>query len=214
MNLKVIPITKPTPTMEQAKKEIMKMISPYLENIQGAYLTGSFARNEQTNTSDIDVLLITDEQIKIPSKSQYDLHAIQMKNIKKTIRGSPIQFFSMIKEAKPIINKSLLKELNNIKINHSYIIEHLESTKRILKILDSLLKKYKKDEISPCSIIYSIILRLRSLFLIESLLKNKKYSNSDLKKAIKNQGINKTKTEEIYKVYQIKRNTKRDKRVY
>jgi len=56
-------------TIEEIEDEILYILKPYLKHIQGIYLYGSYARNEQTPESDIDILVITDG-IKIKKKNK------------------------------------------------------------------------------------------------------------------------------------------------
>ena len=44
------------------KKDIIEILEDYLEDILGIYLVGSYARKEETEKSDIDILAITDSK--------------------------------------------------------------------------------------------------------------------------------------------------------
>ena len=50
-------VTEPK-TFQDIKSEILEILKPYLENIVGIYLYGSYVRNEQTVESDIDILIL------------------------------------------------------------------------------------------------------------------------------------------------------------
>ena len=45
----------------QIKKEIFDILNDYLSDIVGIYLVGSYARGEQIERSDVDVLVITNK---------------------------------------------------------------------------------------------------------------------------------------------------------
>ncbi|MFH1592083.1 MAG: nucleotidyltransferase domain-containing protein [Candidatus Woesearchaeota archaeon] len=198
--------------IEEVQKDVLSKMNPYLADIQGIYLTGSYARMEQTNTSDVDILVIMDKPIKIPKKEPYDIYAISRERMDKLITYYPLLIMSMIKEARPIINGALLKDLRKIELKPSYFKEHAESTKRALRIIDDLMDGYGDSDIATSSLIYPIILRLRGLYLVRALLKNKIYKTLDIKKDIGKEGIEKERIEEIYKIYQVKRDAKKDLR--
>ena len=44
------------------KEDVLKTLQPFLEQVEGIYLFGSFARNEQEIDSDIDVLVIASKK--------------------------------------------------------------------------------------------------------------------------------------------------------
>ena len=160
------------------KKEILKLIYPYIEDIQAVFLYGSYAREEQTDKSDVDILIISDKKIKIKNK-KYDVLIISKDKIPKAIKSNPILIYSILKEAKPIINNSLLQELQSQKINKNLFKEFISSTKRIIKINEDMFELDKLDgkNLKSKSVIYSIFLRLRGVFIINSLLEKENYSN-------------------------------------
>ena len=174
-------------TRKDIKKEIIKLIYPQIENIQAIFLYGSHARKEQTEKSDVDILIIIEDKIKTKHKN-YDIITIPKNQIPRAIKTNPILMHSIIKEAKPIINNSLLKELQKQKINKNIFNEFIQSTKRIIKINQETIELDKLDGeiIESKSIIYSIFLRLRGLFIINTLLKKQDYSNKIFKKWCKN----------------------------
>ena len=196
--------------IKEIQEKIIEIANPYLANIQGIYITGSYARKEQTSTSDIDILVISDKKIKIPGREPYDIYIISRNEINKIVKYYPLLIISMIREAVPIINKSLLEDLRKIQLRSTYFKEYLESTKRALKIINGFLEGYEDSDIATGSLIYPIILRLRGLYLVEALLKNKEYRVSKMKNDIEGLGIKMNKVEEIYKIYQVKRDTKKN----
>ena len=193
---------------QDIKKEIIKLIYPHIENIQAAFLYGSYARKEQTEKSDIDILIISDEKIKIKHKN-YDIITIPKSKIPKAIKSNPILMHSILKEAKPIINNSLLKELQNQKIDKNLFKEFILSTKRIIKINQETIELDKLDGkiLKSKSVIYSIFLRLRGLFIINSLLKNENYSNKLFKEWLQTKSPE-TDYETIHEIYQSIRDNK------
>ena len=154
------------------KKRILKVLEPYLENILGVYLYGSYARGEQRKDSDVDVLVISDKNFKIKEMG-FEIITLEKGKIREAIKIAPILVYSAITEAKPVINSELLAELKkNYKPRAQDFKEYIKETKEIIKINEELLSTY------------SIILRLRSIYIIENLLSGKKYSFVEFKRWI------------------------------
>jgi len=162
----------------EIKKEVFGILEPYLEDILGIYLVGSYARGEEKKNSDIDVVAISKNTNKNIKSGKYDLSIVKLDNIRKTIESDPILILPRLKEAKAILNKYLLEELVDIKIKKDSFKEFIEDSKRIIKINREFIKLDKEqgfEYLDSISIVYSIILRLRGIFIINALLKNKKY---------------------------------------
>jgi len=192
------------------KQEIIKELYPYLDKISGVYLYGSYARNEQKKDSDIDILVIAKEKFNI-KKYGFDIIILKENTIKSAIKINPILMYSIIKESKSIINSQLLETLKKIKINKNDFNQFIENTKGILKIDKGILKIDKEFEnYAPDSVIYSLILRLKGIFIINTLLKNEKYSNHLFKHWLLKK-IPELDYEEIYESYEIIKKDKKDK---
>ncbi len=202
---------KPRPDI---KKEILSLLYPHLEQITGIYLYGSHARNEPTPNSDVDILIISNTKIKVPHKN-YDIITISPDKIPQAIKLNPILMYSIFKEAKPIINSSLLKKLKTQKIIKSHFKEFITSTKRIIKInketilLDSQTSKILESH----SVIYSTFLRLKGIYIIKQLLKNKTYSNSKFQTWLE-KNLPNTNYETVQEIYRnIRDNSKIKKQI-
>ncbi len=164
---KVIIIKSPELSL---KKRILKILEPFLENILGVYLYGSYARNEQRQDSDIDILIISNKKFKIKEKG-FEILVLEKSKIDKAVKIAPVLIYSALSEAKPIINSELLNNLKkDYKPNYNDFKEYIKETKNIIKINEKLLDPY------------SIILRLRGVYIIEKILSGKKYSYSEFKK--------------------------------
>ena len=86
MEVKVVLIDR---TM-QIKKEVLSILSPYLDDIQGIYITGSYARNEQSQESDIDVIAISKDLNKEIISGKYHIFIYSLESVRKTIKKNPI----------------------------------------------------------------------------------------------------------------------------
>ncbi len=190
-------------------KEIIEILDErdLLKNTIGIFLAGSYARGEETELSDIDILIITDnidKQIKI---GKYEIVFISKEKLEKSIKKS-LYLTSLINESKAILNNELLRYYKNKFVNVS-IKKHLDEIKSITKIneksveIDLEMKKKVSDET-----LYSIILRLRELYLIECLKSNKIPLKKEFTGLIK-----KIASEESYNAYLRIKNDLKSKKV-
>lgn len=195
------------------KEDLLRILLPYLKHVVGVYLYGSYARGEETKDSDIDVLVIADEKFKIKEKQKgrFDIIIINKTIIDYAPKINPILWYSMLREAKPIINENLLFEMRKKKINIKLFQSFVESTKEAQKSNKEIIELDKKtDDVSP-AVIYSLILRLRGVFLINRLLSNRKISNELFRRElIKKMKIGKIDFDNIYRIYRAVRDKKTD----
>lgn len=187
------------------KEDILNILNDYMENILGVYLTGSYARKEQTPDSDVDVLVITSDINRKINKGKYKLLMISLDELKKA-REIVIPIIPMLMEAVPIINKKFLEELLDFKIKKENLKWHLETTKSSLKIIRTVLD-IGEDKVDG-KVIYPLILRLREAYIIDCLLKNKRYGKKDFLEMLKRRGIY-----ELYEGYELEKRGKKAKLV-
>lgn len=169
------------------KEDILGMLDEYLHDIIGIYIVGSYARNEETEKSDVDVLAITNKTNKKITKGKYSIILISRAELEDAVEKLALPIIPMIIEAKTIINDSLIEECRKkariTKKNTRPIIELIESALKINKEFIKIAKasnEYLGDAVS-----YSLILNLRSLYLLDCLRKDKKWSSAELKKIIR-----------------------------
>jgi len=190
------------------KEEILKLIYPHFDKVIAVFLFGSYARNEQEKDSDIDILIIASEKFKI-NKRGMDIIVIPENKLELAKKLNPILFYSMLQEAIPILNFSYLERLKQEKISSKHFKSFLKETKDSIKSSKELIemdKKLKNKDASE-SVIYSLILRLRGIFIINLLLNKEKYSKKLFKNWLfKNSGID---YEKVYKIYRSVRDNKK-----
>jgi len=196
----------------EIKKESLSILELYLEDILGIYLVGSYARGEQEQDSDIDIIAISKETKKEIVSGKYNISLITFESAKKTLEKNPLLILPRLNEAKTILNKSLLKELKDTKIQKSSFRNFIEECERIIKINKGLIKldKEQGNEHADSEIIYSLVLRLRGIFLANAILKKKEYSKKDFLKWI-NREINENEPEKVYNAYKAIRDNKKIK---
>tara|TARA_Y100000310_G_C20671313_1_gene810468 strand:- start:1898 stop:2674 length:777 start_codon:yes stop_codon:yes gene_type:complete len=195
----------------QIKKEVFDILSDYLEDILGIYLVGSYARKEQTKKSDIDIIVISKRISKEIISGKYHISIYNLESIKKSLKIHPITIYPRLIEAKPILNQSLLKELLSIKLNkHSFKL-FIEDCKRIIKINKEFIeidKLENSEYLDLDSTIYSLILRLRGIFLIKEIFEHKRYSKKKFQ-----EWLEKEIKKEFQKAYHIYEAVRDDKKV-
>lgn len=180
---KQVVVTLFSPSKEEIAKDILDiMIKKDLnEEIKGIYLFGSYARGDYDSESDIDILIITKKINKLINYKNYEILLVSEKNFSKNLSNS-LNYASMLKEIKVIINKELIEKyiLKKIKLNIKKILKENE---KITKINMDVVKISKENnENIPDGIIYSIVLRLRELYLIKCLISDRIYSKEDFLK--------------------------------
>ena len=201
-------ITIIKPVKKPLMERILGVLAPHLSNIIGAYLYGSYARNEQEEDSDIDLLVITSKKIKIREKG-FEINCIDEKLIEKIIKFEPLMMYSMLSEARPIINSKLIEDLKaKLKPKLSDFKEYLESCKRAIDI-NRIIIEENKEYYSGESVPYSLILRLRGIFIILSLLREKKYSHKEFKKWL----VKNTPEIDFNLIYKAYKNSKNEMKV-
>ena len=152
-----------------------------LIDIIGIYLVGSYARGEETEDSDIDILVVT-KHINEPEIKEgiYSITIASKKIIEKKLETNLFPIGQMLKEAKPLLNSDYLSSIN-IQVTKNNINWYLKTTKEKLELIKASLQKIKK--IDP-RIIYTLILRIKTLYIIEKLISNKNYSGKEFRDLI------------------------------
>ena len=158
---------------KSVKEELLEILYPYLDKITAVFIYGSYARKEETKDSDVDVLVIAKEKFKIEKNNKFQIIVLAEVEIDNTVRLNPILMYSIFKEASAVINSGYLELLKKHKIDYSSFSSFIKSSHDSLKSNIELLELDKKTGKNVSnSIIYSLILRLRGIFIIENLIKN------------------------------------------
>lgn len=163
------------------KKDILEILDSYMENVMGIYLAGSYARGQQKDDSDVDVLVVTYNINKKITKGKYEILLISRDNLKNTLKNNVLPILPMLRESKVILNKDLISEYAKTLLTKQNMKWHIETTKSAMKIAESSISISKEgnencgDEVS-----YSLTLRLREIYIVNCLIKNKLWSNKEL----------------------------------
>lgn len=158
-----------------------------LKNVLGIYLIGSHARGrgESTAESDIDLLVITDNINRTIDKDNYQINLIGKSMLLKSLKEMPFHYFPMIYEARPLLNQELLALYKKLKINlkSSFIKDTKKALKESKEII-SLDKRLGSNKTGD-AVAYSLILRLRGLYILDRISKKQLWVKKEFEDLIK-----------------------------
>jgi len=181
---KIILLKKPI----DIKKDIFEILDSYLESILGIYLVGSYARDEQTPESDIDILVISNDINKIIKKGKFEITLISKKDLETQLKENILPILPWLIEAKIILNKNLIEKYKNTPLTYENIKWHIDTTKSAMNVISEDIKiseEFYNGKVMQASS-YSLILRLRTLYIIESLRKKRQWNKKEFLSLIKN----------------------------
>lgn len=182
---KQVVVTLHSPSIKDISQDVMKVLleENLNEEVKGIYLTGSYAREDYDFDSDIDILVITSDTNKIIKKEDYEIILVSEKNFVKNLPNN-LNYLSTLKEAKVIINSELLDRLKSIKIKPN-LKPQLKEIEEIIRInQDTILTCKENNKNIPDGVIYSIVLRLRELYLIKCLFSKKAHNKKEFLKIV------------------------------
>jgi len=148
------------------------------EEVKGIYLYGSYARGDFDFNSDIDILVITQNINRLIHYNNYELLLVSESSFSKNLPKN-LNYLSLLKEMKVILNKNLIDKYRSKEYKFN-IKKNLSEIEGIFKINRDSLRMCKENDMNISDgIIYSIVLRLRELYLIKCLISNKVYHKKD-----------------------------------
>jgi len=156
---------------ERIEEDIIRILikNGLLGSVLGIYLVGSYAREEENVYSDVDILVASiDKDLKI-DEGKYEIVVISLKTL-ESVRDNALPLLPMLNEAETIMNKKLLDEYSKIELNEKNLSWHFVGTKSAMEINKTLLSESIVD-------VYSLVLRLREVYIVDCLISGKKLSN-------------------------------------
>lgn len=163
-------------TKEIILQEVLNIAGKFIafEEIIGIYLVGSYARGEETKESDIDILIISkDNDKEIIREGIYNILILSEELLYQKLEYDLFPIGPMLKEAKPLINSKYLNSIK-IKITKKNIKWYIDTTKDKLELIKKILEKTGKK--ADNKLVYTLVLRIRTLHFMQKLIKNKSYS--------------------------------------
>lgn len=196
----------------EIRKEVLTILEPYLEDVIGVYLVGSYARGDQREESDIDILVISKETRKSIKSGKYEIEIMPMKDVLALMQHYPMMIYPKFVDARPILNKGLLNEFRSIKLAPNSMQRYLNDCRKIMRIDKGLIEKDKSagDILRSVSVVYSSILRLRALYMMKQIAKRGIYSTDAFEAwAIVGLGISHKDWSALYEIYKAVRDNRR-----
>ncbi|MBM3304020.1 MAG: nucleotidyltransferase domain-containing protein [Candidatus Aenigmarchaeota archaeon] len=177
------------------ERDIPMAFAGNMRHVIGAFIYGSYARNEQHADSDVDVLIVTDEHMKSekpPAQLKARNYDVQIMPKSRAIKAAKrdILFKEMLKEAKPILNEELLHELVNQKTSGRNIGFRVDFARSSLRIMKSFLDL--DEENSGYETAYPLVMRIKEMLLLKCFLEGRKYSLGLLNDVMLKHGIPKS----------------------
>ena len=186
-------------------KDVLNKIN--LEHVASVVLCGSYARNEIEEGSDIDIILITDEdaQVDVPDelKQKCDIQSKTMEEARSAMMHDPVFHKLIMDESVALINHRFLDTLKKEKLRPGGITTRTGLAESSIGIIKELFES-GSDEM-----IYPVVMRLKEMLILEYLLTNKKYSTAALKNEILRCGISKKEFFDAMNIYRAARNNKK-----
>jgi len=179
-----------------------------LSKVIGIYLVGSYARGEENEDSDIDILVVTDGiDLKLTRGGIYNIMAVSSGLIKYKLENDLFPIGQMIREAKPLLNSNYLNSAD-IKITKKNVKWYLDTTEDKLGIIKKAINKVKGAKHFSDLVAYTLVLRIRTLHIIRKIMENKPYFKKEFVKIIRDI----SKSGNAYERYLAIKNDKEDKK--
>lgn len=192
-------------------KDVLNKIT--LEHIVSVILYGSYARKEITEGSDIDIILVIDEnaRIKVPAelKQKYDIQVKTTKEARNAMMHDPIFYKVIEDEAVALINHQFLDSLRKETLKPHGIRTRIELVKSSLNIAKEIFEAGDATEI-----VYPLIMRLKEIIILGYLLENKKYSTAALRSEILGCGLSQKEFSGVMNIYRAARNNKKPEKYW
>ncbi len=147
-----------------------------MKHIISILIYGSYARNEQTDESDIDVIVVTDKHeksMKVPPRLKgmnYDIRIMDRDFLNKVMNKDAL-FSKAIEGSVAIFNDSFLDELKLHKINKN-VKEHVELARSSFGIMKDIFEMGGRRS----DLVYPVIMRIKEMLLIKCILDGREFT--------------------------------------
>ena len=167
-------------TMATILHETIYLVEKYIgsSEIIGVYLVGSYARGENDKDSDIDILVISSDTDKeMIHEGIYNILIVSEELLKWKLENDLLPIGPILNEAKPLINSAYLNSIK-VELTKKNLEWYIDTTKKKLGLIRRILENTNKNVSDRVA--YSLVLRIRTLYIIQKMIKDHGYSKKDL----------------------------------
>jgi len=176
---------------------VLKELAPHMEDVKGVYLYGSHARREASPDSDINVFVVSKKRISYQKKPGLNVEILSEDEVDSFASASPVEYYCMVREAVPLVeDHGLLERLRDFVLEEGHVKKFLEDAERSIDLSERL-----AAEGDHAAAIYSLILRLRGLYVI----KTGGYTHKGFEGYLAEKGLDRKEYKRFYDVYRMKR---------
>ena len=164
-------------------RDIVELVD--VERAMGIFLTGSYARGEQDVDSDIDVLVVTSDYDGVESKGKYEISYVSRNGFEGK---NFLIYYPMIMEARALMNGDLLEGLKKeLKLDGKTVLKYYRDTRKMIKLNEMGIRlcELKGKEFVGGDVCYSLVLRLRTHYIISCLRGGKVWSSRDFVRLVR-----------------------------
>ena len=116
-----------------------------LKEVIGVYLVGSYARGEESEDSDVDILIVTDSVNKQIKEGSYEMILVSVGKFEERF-GKSLYLSSMVRESKTLINDSFIRESREMKIDIP-VKKYVREIKSVIRFNEDNLECVDNEEI-------------------------------------------------------------------
>jgi len=163
---------------EEILRDVVEIVGRHIDSkdVIGIYLVGSYARGDNDSGSDIDVLVISDGvDREVISEGVYEIMIVSEKLLRQKLKENLLPVGPMIVEAVSLINGSYLEKIDVV-VTKKNIKWYVDTTKEKISMIERALKVGGKID---GVVAYTVVLRIRTLLMIDLLKRGKKYSKKE-----------------------------------
>jgi len=154
-------------------------------DVLSVVLVGSYARGENEVGSDVDVLIVSGESNVVIEEGRYSIVVVSRDRLEREI-GRDVVYCSMVYEGVALVNGRLLDELKKVGIADEVLKKFVRETRVALRKAKKMIRIDKKlgNKKTGDSVAYSLVLRMRSLMILEKIRNGGKFRKRELVRVV------------------------------
>jgi len=187
------------------KRDLFEILREYLDEVVGIYVVGSYGRGDESVDSDVDILVVTNGINRRIESGKYEIILISVDSLEKQLKKNVLPLLPMIMEAKGIVNSSFIEKYKKTKLNKKNLRFHFDTTRSAMRVVEASLKLSEEMGIKEGGVAYSLVLRMRGVYIVDCLRRGKMWSRLEFLKLVEDISGSKV----VYEMYsKIKKNEK------